>query len=149
MVWAGISAQFRTPLIVIDGNLTSARYINEILEPHVLPFLQSHPSVRILQQDNARPYSAQMTVNFLLNESVEVLPWSSYSPDFNPIEHLWDELGRRLRLRRRQPVNRQTLIRALQEEWERIPQGIVQKLVLSMRRRLIGGMKAFGGHTRY
>ena len=81
--------------------------------------------------------------------SVEVLPWPSYSPDFNPIEHLWDELGRRLRLRRRQPVNRQTLIRALQEEWERIRQRIVQKLVLSMRRRLIGGMKAFGGHTRY
>ena len=30
-------------------------------------------------------------------QGVEVLDWTSRSPDPNPIEHIWDELGRRVR----------------------------------------------------
>ena len=149
MVWAGISAQFTTPLVVIEGYLTSARYVSEILQPYLLPFLQAHPNISIFQHVNARPHSAQMTVSFLLNQGVEVLPWPSYSPDLNPIEHLWDELGRRLSARRRAPVNRQMLIQALQEEWERIPLATIRRLVHSMRRRCICCMATLGGHTRY
>ena len=38
MVWGGISWRYRTPLVVIGGNLTSRRYIYEVLEPVVVPF---------------------------------------------------------------------------------------------------------------
>ena len=68
-------------------------------------------SVSYLQHENARPHNAQMTVDFLLNQGVEVLPWPSYSPDLNPIEHIWDELGKRLSARKRVPVNSQMLHR--------------------------------------
>jgi transposase len=49
-------------------------------------------------------------------------PWPSKSPDLNPIEHLWDDLDRRLRSRQPAPQILQELQQALEQEWGRIPQ---------------------------
>ena len=38
MVWAGISVNLRTKLYIVNGNLNSQLYIDEILRPLVLPF---------------------------------------------------------------------------------------------------------------
>ena len=65
MVWGGISWRYRTPLVVIEGNLTSKRYIDEVLESVVVPFLQNHADVTLYQQDNARPHSTRLTTDFL------------------------------------------------------------------------------------
>lgn len=65
MVWAGISTNQRTSLIIIDGNLSARRYIDEVLETTYLPFLNDHPEIRILQQDNARPHTARITTAYL------------------------------------------------------------------------------------
>ena len=40
MVLGGICGQQRTDIIIIDGNLTALRYINWVLRPVLLPFLQ-------------------------------------------------------------------------------------------------------------
>ncbi|GFV89650.1 retrovirus-related Pol polyprotein from transposon TNT 1-94 [Trichonephila clavipes] len=45
----------RTPLVLIAGTLNSQRYISEVLEPVVLPYLQGL-AIAIFQQDNARPH---------------------------------------------------------------------------------------------
>ena len=147
MVWGGISGQYRTPLVVIDGNITAQRYVDEVLRPYVLPFRAAHPQVNIFQHDNARPHAARLTKDFLTEEEVPVMPWVPYSPDQNPIEHLWDELGRRVYARN--PASRQALIICLQEEWEAIPQAFIQKLIHSMRNRCRMCIEANGGHTRY
>ena len=42
MVWGAISANHRTSLIRIQGNLTASRYVAEILQPHLLPFMEQH-----------------------------------------------------------------------------------------------------------
>ena len=89
MVWGGISWRYRTPLVVVEGNLTSRRYIDEILEPVVVPFLQNHADVTLYQQDNARPNSARLTTYFLEQTNVQVLPLPALSPGLSPIEHLW------------------------------------------------------------
>jgi hypothetical protein len=44
---------------------------------------------------------------------------------------------------------RQMLIQVLQEEWERIPQQTIRKLVQSLRRRCVACVRARGGHTCY
>ncbi|GFV91121.1 transposable element Tcb2 transposase [Trichonephila clavipes] len=59
----------------------------------------------------------------------------TYSPDLNPIEHLWDALGRRIAARLHHPENTQQLKQKLIEEWVLLPQEMLHQLVLSMRRR--------------
>ena len=149
MVWAGMSSHYRTELVIVEGNLTARRYIDEVLTPHVLPFLRAHPDIALLQQDNARPHAAAVTADYLHENNVAVMPWMPYSPDLSPIEHLWDELGRRIQRRQPRPANREMLIRALHDEWERIPQETVRNLANSMRRRCLSCINARGGHTRY
>ncbi|UYV75650.1 hypothetical protein LAZ67_13000853, partial [Cordylochernes scorpioides] len=67
MVWGGIGYHSRTPLISIAGTLNSQRYVSEVLEPVVLPYLQGLLTV-IFQQDNARPHVARIVQRFLTNE---------------------------------------------------------------------------------
>ena len=50
---------------------------------------------------------------------VEVLDWAAQSPALNPIEHLWDELERRLRARSN----------ALVAEWKQVPAEMFHHLV--------------------
>ena len=72
------------------------------------------------------------TRDFLANNNVKAVPYSVYSPDCNPIEHIWDVLGRRVRKRQRQPNNVRELAVALREEWIRL----LRNLCGSMRLRL-------------
>ena len=121
----------------------------DVLEPHLVPFMEAHPEIDIFQLDNARPHAARLNTNFLQTQGIQVMQWMPYSPDLNPIEQLWDELGRCVSARRRQPATRQMLIQALQEEWDRLPQQTIRNLVQSMRRRCVACVRARGGHTRY
>lgn len=147
MVWGGIMGGRKTRLIVVRGNMNAARYINEILTPEVIPFLRRH-GPGIFQQDNARPHTAIVTRNHLQANNVNVLPWPAVSPDMNPIEHVWDELGRRTR-QRHAPQNVDQLANALVTEWNAIPNNVIQTYVNSMRRRINAVINARGGHNRY
>ena len=53
MVWGGIHLHGRTPLPLVQGNLTSVRYQDEIVRRFVLPTLQAIGLGAILQDDNA------------------------------------------------------------------------------------------------
>jgi transposase len=44
---------------------------------------------------------------------VSVLQWSTFSPDLNPTEHLWDELDKQIRCRPNPPTTVQDLEQAL------------------------------------
>ncbi|GFY25122.1 hypothetical protein TNCV_2693131 [Trichonephila clavipes] len=52
-------------------------------------------------------------------EGIQRLVWPARSPDLNPIENVWDALGRQVAGRNYPPTNKNTLIRALTEEWDK------------------------------
>ena len=60
MVWAGVTVTLKTQLCIIDGNLNAQRYVNEILQPVVVPFLGQMQQGAIFQDDNADPIVAEL-----------------------------------------------------------------------------------------
>ncbi|UYV82321.1 hypothetical protein LAZ67_21001699 [Cordylochernes scorpioides] len=93
MVWGAIAYDSRSPLLRIQGTMTAQRYVDDVLRPVTLPYLQGVPNA-LYQQNNARPHTARISQQVL--QDVQMLPWPPYSPDLSPIEHVWDIIGRRL-----------------------------------------------------
>ncbi|GFX38349.1 transposable element Tcb1 transposase [Trichonephila clavipes] len=122
MVWAGIMINGRTRLhVVANGTMTGERYIDEVLLPH----------------------------DCLDSESIQRLVWPARSPDLNPIENVWDALGRQVAGRNYPPTNKNTLIRALTDEWDKLPQQLLGNVVQSMVRRVECCITLHGEHIPY
>ena len=132
--------------IVVQGNLNAHGYINQILQTEAVPFLQRHEPA-ILMHDNARPHVARICRQFLNRNNVNVLPWPAVSPDMNPIEHILDYLGRKVRARGN-VHNLRDLENALTQEWKNIPNVVIRRYVRSMQGRLAAGINSRGGHAR-
>ncbi|GFU70764.1 transposable element Tcb2 transposase [Trichonephila clavipes] len=71
------------------------------------------------------------------------------SPDMNPIEHVWDTLERRVAGHQPPPQTLQELEKALLEEWDRIPQLVINSHIDSMPQRCSTLLDVRGNHTSY
>ncbi|UYV68088.1 hypothetical protein LAZ67_5003020 [Cordylochernes scorpioides] len=132
MVWGAIAYDSRSPLLRIQGTMTAQRYVDDVLRPVTLPYLQGVPNA-LYQQDNARPHTARISQQAL--QDVQMLPWPPYSPDLSPIEHVWDIIGRRLHALP-QPRSEDELWQMVEREWRAIPQDAIRTLIDSLPRRV-------------
>ncbi|GFY03579.1 transposable element Tcb2 transposase [Trichonephila clavipes] len=83
------------------------------------------------------------------SEGIQRLVWPARSPDLNPIENVWDALGRQVAGQNYPPTDKNTLIRALTEEWDKLPQQLLDNVVQSMVRRVEYCITLYGGHIPY
>ncbi|GFU62468.1 transposable element Tc1 transposase [Trichonephila clavipes] len=90
--------------VVANGTMTGQRYIDEVLLPH----------------------------DCLDSEGIQRLVWPARSLDLNRIENVWDVLGRQVADRNYPPTNKNTLIRALTEDRDKLPQQLLDNVVQSM-----------------
>ncbi|GFS56724.1 DDE_3 domain-containing protein [Trichonephila clavipes] len=142
MVWEAIAYDSRSTLIVMRGTLTGQRYVDDILRPHVGPFLNGLPG-EIFQQDNARPHTARVNQDFLRH--FQILPWPARSPDLSPAEHVWDQLKRQMP----SCLSVHDLELAVQDLWAHLPQDNIRCRINSLPDRVEACIAAGGGPTRY
>ncbi|GFS96445.1 transposable element Tcb2 transposase [Trichonephila clavipes] len=132
MVWAGIMINSRTRLhVVANGTMTGQRYIDKVLLPHVRLFRGAVGDKFIFMDDNATCHRTLAVQDCLDSEGIQRLVWPGRSPYLNPIENVWDSLGRQVAGRNYPPTNKNTLIRALTEEWDKLPQQLLANVVQS------------------
>ncbi len=164
MLWGCFSAVGTGRLVAIEGKMNAAKY-RDILDENLL---QSAQDLRLgrrftFQQDNDPKHTAEITKEWLHNNTVTVLEWPSQSPDLNPIEHLWRDL--KMAVHQRLPSNltelerickeewqricKEEWQRICKEEWQRIPKSRCEKLVASFTKRLMAVLNQKGASTKY
>ncbi|GFV76240.1 transposable element Tcb2 transposase [Trichonephila clavipes] len=133
MVWVGVMINGRTRLhVVANGTMTGQLYIDEVLLPHVRLFHGAVGDKFVFMDDNATCHRILAVQDCLDSEGIQRLVWKARSPDLNPIEKVWDALGRQVAGRNYHPSNKNTLIRAHTEEWDKLPQQLLDNVVQSM-----------------
>ena len=151
MVWGCISHDCKLDLVTIQSNLTGDQYIRDVLQPVAVPHFDNHPLATrpVYMDDNARPHRSRTVTTYIQSEAVTSVPWPAMNPDLNPIEHIWDMLGRRIQAREPPVQNIRQLEAAMHREWQQLSQQDNRRLTGGMRRRVEAVIEAHGGYTRY
>ncbi len=148
VVWGIFSWHTLYPLVPIEHCLIATVYLS-IVADHVHPFMTTvYHLLMYFQQDNAPCHKLKSSQTGFLNEFT-LHKWPPQSPDFNPIEQLWDVVERDIHIMDVQPTNLQQLRDAIISIWTNISEECFQHLVESMPRRIKVVLKANGGPTRY
>jgi hypothetical protein len=62
---------------------------------------------------------------------VTCVPWPAMSTNWNPIEHIWDMLDRRIQVREPPVQNIPQLEAALHREWQQLSQQNIRRLTFT------------------
>ncbi|GBM17306.1 hypothetical protein AVEN_237291-1 [Araneus ventricosus] len=146
MVWGAISYGSRNTLVVIPRTLTANLYVSLVIQPVVLPFMNSIQG-GVFQQDNARPHTAVVTQHDL--KSVDMLLWPARSPDLSLFEHVWGSIGRQLQRHPQPALTVPVLTDQVQQAWNSISQTDIRHLYDTMHSRLHACIQNSGGYTGY
>ncbi|GBN82805.1 hypothetical protein AVEN_120496-1 [Araneus ventricosus] len=145
-VSAGIATNGKNDLYVFSGcSVTAVRYRDEMLHPLVRLFIATMGTDVIFMDFNR----ARLVRSYLESGTIPQMTWPARSPDLNPIEHVWDMLGRRIAGHNVLPGTLHELQQDLLHEWALLPQQAINDNIASLPRRCQACISARGYHTRY
>ena len=146
MTWKGIGN-----ITKIEGTMDSKMY-RDILKAELLDtyeWQELDPEEYVFQQDNDPKHNSHLLKNWFAEQDFEVMDWPAQSPDLNPIEHVWNEVERRLRNSGENPTSREDLYKKLLVVWGKMDVETVHKLISTMPQRIADVIQVKGGYTRW
>lgn len=161
MIWGCFAGGIKGPIVVVVGRIDSKRYLKEVCEEVLLDFMdgvEEHiESEPIFMQDNAPVHKAKRVMKWMKEQGVEVMEWPPYSPDLNPIEHIWVHLKAKvhemfpdLKFAKNtgEPFKRY-LQECVEKAWWALDERIFENLAKTMPRRVEAVIRSKGWYTKY
>lgn len=151
MLWGCITAQGVGYMCRINDSMDASLY-QSILKGELLDTFAWYGFERgsmFFQHDNDPKHTANSTKSTLQELGINVLEWPSQSPDLNSIEHVWNELDKRVRNLEVLPRNRDELWEAIETQWNLLGAEFCLKLINTMPERIKDVLKAKGGNTTW
>jgi transposase len=160
MVWGCFWGSHRgtfAPLVVKSVNATIYIKLLEYLVKPVINRVNDTLGDAVFQQDNAPIHKAKIVMEWFEQQNIQVDDHPPYSPDLNPIEHIWVHLKRRLQEQYPDIAHtpggpdkvKQRLAEVLPKVWETLPEEYFEKCWRSMPDRVQAVIDADGWYTRY
>jgi hypothetical protein len=151
MIWGCFWDGGRSNLYIINRDFESAKHrysansYLEVLDAEVAPIYESLDKGYLFIQENASIYTARKVKDWFAEHSItQLLDWPPYSPDLNPIEHIWWALKTRCyKMFPEEAENqseseyaRQRLESYLQAAWDTLEEDLFDTLRVSMCDRI-------------
>nr|CAH7718987.1 unnamed protein product [Callosobruchus chinensis] len=147
--WRNVLFSDESRFGLIPGTMTGAYYLQNIINVSFNHYLMKSETSSSLWTMMPDPIAPEPFNKALENRNIARLEWPAMSPDINPIEHVWDYVSRAIFNRNNPPRNTQELIVAATEEWDSIPQEMINNLIIGMHRRIDASTRSRGGNTKY
>jgi hypothetical protein len=164
MVWGSFWDYGRSDLYILDRDFESKKHgysANSylvVLNDQVKPYYDDHEDPGyIFMQDNASIHTAHVVRRWFLEKGIPTMDWPPYSPDLNPIEHVWWLLKKMLIDQYPElsagsgeaEDDYKAIEEALKDCWDQIPGETLDALYQSMPNRVEACIQAGGWHTKY
>ena len=162
MVWGYLWGKRKGPLAPITQNINKTKCV-KLLKRYLFSVIHQMISFGmqlediLFQQDNTPVHKSYSAMDWFERNCIELVEHPPYSPDLNPIEHVWVELKKRLHkqyprigdIPGGKEVIKKRLAQVLPLVWETIPEEFFEKLWKSMPDRVAAVLEARGGYSRY
>ena len=132
----------------------SANSYIDVLDQNLIEFYELG---QIFMQDNAPIHTAKKVRLWFEMYGVEVMEWPPYSPDLNPIKHLWYRLKELVLKHHPELLEvsgdnnkvREAMIKAMIDVWPKVGRELMNNLIDSMTTRVNAVLLAEGWYTRF
>jgi hypothetical protein len=167
MVWGAIAYGKKWPLVRLplspqevaaDGlgkgkGLNSSRYIKYVLEGPLKRCVRAQQRARwrdvVVLEDGAPCHSSKVTCAACQRLGITSIDHPPNSPDLNAIENMWHQLKLKLGRMNRRATSLDELWGQIQQAWDELDIGKVNRLVDSMDERRQDVVAARGSYTRF
>ncbi len=103
----------------------------------------------IFMQDNVPCHKTRKVISFLERKRIPTLDWAPQSPDFNPIENIWNIIKTRRYKKFGVPRSKVELIEQIFKIWEKLTVDDAENCIGNMERRFQEVVPMNGRPTRY
>nr|CAH7759891.1 unnamed protein product [Callosobruchus chinensis] len=131
--WRNVLFSVQSRFGLIPGIMTGAHYLQNVINAIAQPLRYEIGDQFIFMDNNARPHRTRAVQQALENGNIARLEWPAMSPDMRIPSACVGLCLKSLFYRNNPPRSTQDLIVAATEEWDIIPQEVINNLNIGMR----------------